>query len=423
MSAVGPLTTPVKEPLLMLCHRIPYPPNKGDKIRSYHLLRHLCERFDVYLVAFIDDPDDWQYVDVLGQWCAEIHLDTRPALRPSFRLVTDMLAGKPLTLSLYFSAAVQAWVDEKVAAHTIQYALVYSSAMGQYLMTGTLTELSTVVDFVDVDSEKWQQYASRKWWPLSWVYRREARALRRFELDLHAAASASLFVSPAEAAVFRQFNPAPEIPVGHYWNGVDGAYFDPAIALDNPYRDNERALVFTGAMDYWPNEDAVEWFAREHLPAFRAIDPRLTFYIVGSNPSRRVQALADLSGVVVTGRVADVRPFLRYCLAAVAPMRVARGIQNKVLEAMAMARPVLVSEPGLEGISAEDGRHVLVANSVPEAVCQLETLLRGDWPELGHSARQYVLSHFNWQRNLALVDAYFDPIQSSGRQPGESDHG
>lgn len=406
MSAVGPRAGSAKEPLLMLCHRIPYPPNKGDKIRSYHLLRHVCERFEVHLAAFVDDAEDWQYVDVLRPWCKTLHVEARPATRPTVRLIRDFMAGRPLTLSLYFSPVMAEWVQDTVVGHDIKQALVYSSAMGQYLMRADALHINTVVDFVDVDSEKWRQYATRKWWPLSWVYRREGRSLRHFELLLHEQAAASLFVSPAEADVFRSFEPRPSTPVGHYWNGVDAVYFNPEDGLENPYPENARALVFTGAMDYWPNEDAVDRFARDYLPAIRAIDSEFVFYIVGSRPSRKVRALADLPGVVVTGRVADVRPFLKFCYAAVAPMRVARGIQNKVLEAMAMARPVIVSDPGLEGISATDGRQVLVANSVVQALEKIEGLRAGRWNELGLAARQYVLDNFNWQRNLAVIDSY-----------------
>src|SRR5450830_1901821 len=185
---------------------------------------------------------------------------------------------------------------------------------------------------------------------MSWLYRREGRRLLQYEQQVAAAADVSLFVSRAEAELFRQLAPAAAHKTGFLNNGVDIDYFSPAHRFDNPYPADSQIMVFTGAMDYWPNIDAVQWFAHEVLPAVRQRHPQALFYIVGSRPSAQVLALAALPGVQVTGTVPDIRPYLAHASFAVAPLRIARGIQNKVLEAMAMRMPVLVSAQALEGI-------------------------------------------------------------------------
>jgi sugar transferase (PEP-CTERM/EpsH1 system associated) len=191
--------------------------------------------------------------------------------------------------------------------------------------------------------------------------------------------------------------------VGFYNNGVNIDYFAPDETLPNPYASGEKVLVFTGAMDYWPNIDAVTWFARDVFPQLRDRQPDLHFYIVGSSPAKAVDQLANLPGVTVTGRVEDVRPYLQHALAAVAPMRIARGVQNKVLEAMAMEKPVIVTGRGLEGIDADHGEHVLVAETAEDYVASLQEVLGGVCSGLGQRARQRISGHFNWDANLPEV--------------------
>ena len=227
--------------------------------------------------------------------------------------------------------------------------------------------------------------------------------LLEFEREVARLFDAGLFVSSAEAAMFRQLVPESAHKVGFYNNGVNRAYFAPDEAFPNPYAAGERVLVFTGAMDYWPNIDAVTWFAQDIFPQLRALEPELHFYIVGSSPSGAVTQLASQPGVAVTGRVEDVRPYLQHALAAVAPMRIARGVQNKVLEAMAMEKLVMVSSKGLEGIDAVHGEHVLLADTVGDYRACLEQVLSGEHSDMGHSARKRISSRFNWDENLPEV--------------------
>jgi len=393
----------MKTPLLFLCHRIPYPPNKGDKIRSFHLLHHLSQHFDIYLATFVDDPADWPYVPEVQKFCRDCLFVEQKKWPSRLRGLTGLVTGQALSIPFYASGEMHQWVADNVNEHQIEHAMVFSSSMAQYVLDTPYKFERKVVDFVDVDSDKWQQYAEQQSWPMSWLYRREARHLLTYEIRLAREFDAGLFVSSSEAELFRTLSPQTAKKIGFYNNGVNTGYFRPTKDCTSPYPPNACAVVFTGAMDYWPNIDAVVWFTNKVLPLLRGNHPNVQFYIVGSNPSKAVLQLAAEPGVVVTGRVEDVRPYVQYAAAAVAPMRIARGVQNKVLEAMAMEKPIIVSSKGLEGIAAENGKHVLIADSVDEYLNLLEKVMAGGFNELGASARRYVTLNFNWDNNLPEV--------------------
>jgi sugar transferase (PEP-CTERM/EpsH1 system associated) len=273
--------------------------------------------------------------------------------------------------------------------------------MAQYLTA--YPTLHRVIDFVDVDSDKWGQYAERKPWPINWVYRREARTLLAYERRIASSFDASTFVSPAEAELFLQLAPECADRVSYYSNGVDLDYFSPARSYDTPYPSGERVLVFTGAMDYWANVDAVSWFAREVFPAVRAQFSDVRFYIVGSRPTAEVQALAN-DAIVVTGSVPDIRPYLAHAQLAVAPLRIARGIQNKVLEAMAMAKAVVASPQALEGIEATPGIELLLAPDAAAFIAHIAAQLSQPDETLGPAAHQQVEQSYSWDGSLQRVD-------------------
>lgn len=393
----------MKPPLLYLCHRIPYPPNKGDKIRSYHLLKFLREHYQVYLGAFIDDPEDWQHEPLVAEMCADSCFIKLNPGRAKIKSLTGLLTGQALTLPYYNSGPMADWVKDKVTQHHISKVVVYSSSMAQYILGNEKSYDRKVIDLVDIDSDKWQQYSERKKWPLSWVYRREGEKLLAYEKKVAEVFDSSLFVSSAEAELFQKMAPQVAEKVSFYNNGVDTIYFSPEINSPTPYQSTEKVLVFTGAMDYWPNIDAVTWFAKKVFPSIKQKHPDVKFYIVGSNPAEDVQRLGNDDGVVVTGRVADVRPYLKHALAAVAPMRIARGIQNKVLEAMAMAKPAIVTQQALEGIRAEHGREILLGNDGAEYQSLVEQVIEGEYSDIGVSARQKVINDFSWEENLPIV--------------------
>ncbi|MGH8763884.1 MAG: TIGR03087 family PEP-CTERM/XrtA system glycosyltransferase [Nitrosospira sp.] len=397
--------------LLYLVHRIPYPPDKGDKIRSYHLLKHLSQRYRVHLGTFIDDEKDRSYLDKVRNLCGEtcfVDLDPKTARLRSLR---GMFSGQPLTLPYYRDRGLQAWVNSILETKPIGNILVFSSAMAQYVSrAGTARR---IIDFVDIDSDKWMQYSATKTWPMSWIYRRESRLLLAYERTVARNFDGAAFVSEAEASLFRRLAPEAAAKVTYFNNGVDANYFSPQNNYSNPYPAGKDTLVFIGAMDYWANIDAVDWFARGIFPAIRAQLPEVEFHIVGARPTTEVMALTNLPGVTVTGSVPDVRPYLAHASLAVAPLRIARGIQNKVLEAMAMEKIVIASPQAMEGICAHPDYELFVADGESDFAHRIITLLQsGPNRVIGHAARARVLEDYGWKKGLERIDALLSQPQA-----------
>lgn len=391
--------------LLFLAHRIPYPPDKGDKIRAWNILRHLADRYRVHLGAFVDDPADWERTDGLRAVCADCHLLPLNPVWGRLRSLPGLLRGASLSEGYFRDRRMTRWVRDQAAARRFDLVFAYSSTAAQYILGPEFADTRRIVDFVDVDSDKWRQYAANKSWPASAVYGRESRTLLGFERRVAAAVDTSLLVSPQEAELFRRLAPASAARIDHVTNGVDHLYFDPAEAFPNPFDDGAETLVFTGAMDYWANVDAVVWFATEILPAARAAWPGLRFCIVGANPTAAVRDLAGLPGVSVTGRVADVRPYVAHAVAAVAPLRLARGIQNKVLEAMAMGKAVIATPEAVEGIDARAGDDILVASDAAAFADRLAAVKAADRRrDLGLRARALILDRYCWPATLSRLD-------------------
>jgi sugar transferase (PEP-CTERM/EpsH1 system associated) len=390
-----------KPPLLYLVHRIPYPPNKGDKVRSFHLLKHLAEHFEVHLGTFVDHPDDWPHVPTLGQWCASVHVAPLDPRRGRLRSLVGLLTGEALTLPYYRNRALGAWVRRTVSERGIRQAVVFSGAMAQYL-DGLALE-RTFIDFCDVDSAKWTQYGEARRWPLSWLYRREGRLLGRFEQHWAARADRASFVTRAETDLFLRAVPDLGEKTIVVENGVDADYFSPQHGGARPFQGPGPHLVFAGAMDYWPNVDAACWFAREVLPQVQVRHPGVQLHVVGMNPAPSVLALGSLDNVHVTGTVPDVRPYVHHADVVVAPLRVARGIQNKVLEAMAMARPVVVSAASAAGLRGVPGRTHEVADTPADYVAAIDRCLAEQGDAMGQQARQVVLEGYAWPAHMAAV--------------------
>jgi sugar transferase (PEP-CTERM/EpsH1 system associated) len=398
-----------KPNLLLLVHRLPYPPNKGDKVRSFHLLKHLLQTHRVFLGTFIDDPDDEQHLPTLRALCPDLHVQRIHPRRAKLASLRALFIGEPLTLAYYRNAALQRWVQDVAAEHTMQASVVFSSSMAPFAQA-LASAVPMLVDFVDVDSAKWTQYAPEHRWPLGWLYRREGCKLLAYERRVAAQARQSFFVTPNEVALFLSQAPECQGRVQPLCNGVDAEFFQPSAVHASPFPASVLPIVFTGAMDYWPNIDGVAWFAQEMLPAARARWPQARFYIVGRSPSAAVRALSA-PDVVVTGTVPDVRPYLQHAAAVVAPLRVARGIQNKILEAMAMAQAVITVNPCADAIGADASQGLLRAQTPAEFVDALHTRLSDPAASraLGDRARQFVLQGFSWQAHLAGLDRFLTP--------------
>jgi sugar transferase (PEP-CTERM/EpsH1 system associated) len=405
------------EPILFLVHRIPFPPNKGDKIRSFHLLRHLADRYRVHLGTFVDMPEDMAHVPELERLCASHRVEMLDPRTARLRSVSGFITGEALTLPYYRNASLQAWVRETVARHGIRKAIVFSGAMAQYVRG---LGLHVVVDFVDVDSAKWSQYAERHAWPSSFVYRREGERLLSFERAAAASSAASVFVTRAEVDLFNRLAPECIGRVHVIEMGVDTDYFSPSAERPSPFAAGEVPLVFTGAMDYWPNIDAAVWFTREVLPLVKSQCPAARFHAVGMRPAPAVSELASEANVGVTGRVDDVRPYLQHAAVVVAPLRVARGIQSKILEAMAMAKPVVTTPAAARSIRGTVGADLEAALEPAEFAAKVLALAGTQAGQsLGRAARQRVVAEYNWDRNLSAYDILLngetDPVgQVSG---------
>ncbi|WP_026603764.1 TIGR03087 family PEP-CTERM/XrtA system glycosyltransferase [Methylomonas sp. 11b] len=386
-----------KPKLLYLVHRIPYPPNKGDKIRSFHFLLALAVEYRIFLGTFIDDPDDKQHIDALKSFCADTRcIELNPKIGKIKSLI-GLLNGEALSLPYYRNRELQEWVDKTIHEQGVERVMIFSSPMAQYVEK--YTNLHWVADFVDVDSDKWRQYALSKHWPASWIYRREAEKLLTYERRIAGRADATIFVSEQEAGLFKTLAPESASKIGFVNNGVDTDRFDPDLSWQMPFPAKQRAVVFTGAMDYWANVDAVKWFAEQVFPIIKNRLPDVYFYIVGSKPAKEVLQLADKDpAVVVTGRVDDVRPYVAYADVVVAPLRIARGIQNKVLEAMAMAKPIVATSAAMEGIPGGANLEVAIADAPEDFANQVLRFLEQP-VESANVNRRYVESDFSWEQN------------------------
>ncbi|MBS0283523.1 MAG: TIGR03087 family PEP-CTERM/XrtA system glycosyltransferase [Proteobacteria bacterium] len=372
--------------ILFIAHRVPFPPDRGDKIRSFHVLRHLAGRARVHLVAFADDPRDLvpapEYRALVDE-CVIV-----PRAKSRARAGLEALAtAQPVSLAAFAHRDVERAVRDILARRPIDAIYVFSGQMAQYL---PVAGPRAIMDFVDLDSAKFAAYAGDAHGFTRYMMRREARLLAAFEREVAGRVDASLFVSEAEAALLPG-----SIAIE---NGIDTAYYDP-VARHVPVVGQGPLIVFTGQMDYRPNIDAVTWFARDMLPRI----PGARFAIVGRAPAPEVRALAG-ERVIVTGEVADVRGWLAAASVVVAPLKLARGVQNKVLEAMAMARPVVASLAAAEGID-HDGT-IRVAPDADAFVAAVGALLADPAAAraLGAAARARVIARYDWAAALAPLD-------------------
>ena len=386
------------EDLLLLVHRIPYPPNKGDKVRSFHLLRFLTKYFKVHLGCFIDDEKDWEYEHTLDSFCASRLV--RPLYKSSrkFASLRGFVTGQALTLPYYADAGMKHWVNKTIHRYKIRKVVVFSSAMAQFVMPPHQS-LFTIMDFVDVDSDKWRQYAESKSGLMKWIYQREAKKLEHYESRVCAKFDKSYFVSKEEADLFKTICKDNQDKIDYYNNGVDYQFFNPELQMDNPFQAGSRpVMVFSGAMDYWANIDAVVWFSAEVLHRIKSKIPNVALYIVGSNPSAEVLKLSEITNVFVTGRVDDVRPYIKHATLVIAPMRIARGVQNKVLEAMSFNKPIVATQSALEGIEYCPDFLLQAKNTAEEFADACIDIIQN--PAVENKYRNCIIEHYDWQRNL-----------------------
>ena len=383
--------------VLFLSQRVPYPPNRGDKITTWRLIERLKRQHRVRIAAFAHDEGDVKAARALRELGYEV---ATFAPTPRWKALPALLGSTPLTLRVYGSRALQAEVDGCIGGIDLAYA--YSSSMGAFFLAH---ELPRVMHFAELDSDKWLQYADKTRFPLAWVYRREGRTLGEFERRLAHAVDENVLCTPLEQKIFQERIPgAPSLVMR---NGVDLAHYRPVTAPPEP-----GLLVFVGVMNYYPNVEGIAWFARAILPEVQRRVPGARLVIVGSHPTREVQELARLPGIEVTGFVDDPRTYLARAALSVAPLRIARGIQNKVLEAMAMGLAVVGTRAATQGVDGKPGRDYVVAESAEEQVEAVCGLLRDTERarELGRAARAFVEANYDWEVCLRPLDSILERV-------------
>jgi sugar transferase (PEP-CTERM/EpsH1 system associated) len=445
--------------ILYIAHRIPYPPNKGDKIRSFNEIKYLSQRHEIHLVCLADDPTDLKYEDDLKKYCKTTNVVLINPRLAKLKSSLGLFSRKPLSLSYFYSTQLQGTIDHLLLTIDFDVIFCFSSPMAEYVFKSRLLVSSflklerslangspvtsdrktasslqppatrnqkLIMDFVDVDSDKWAQYSKYARFPMSWIYALESRRLADYERNVAENFDHSIFVTDSEVKIFKNRNPhinnIAAIP-----NGVDLDYFSQAFSQQQATRNQQPAssnqlpetishrpsaishqpiIVFTGAMDYYANIDGVVWFTKEVLPLIKKEIPNVQFYIVGSNPAKEVIELSGNNGATVTGYVPDTREYLNRATVVVVPLRIARGIQNKILEAMAMGIPVVATPQAFEGIEAQPGRDLVLgdnAEKFAESVIKLmeEVSLRKSF---GDNARRIIEKNYCWTKNLEKLN-------------------
>jgi sugar transferase (PEP-CTERM/EpsH1 system associated) len=394
--------------LLFLAHRIPYPPNKGDKIRSYHELRAFIERgHDVHLLAFADDLNDLSYQVELARWRLQVEIVPLRERRAKARAAANLFSSRPLSLGYFASLKMRRLVKRVVAENDFDAVFVYSSTMAQYAPRDLASR--TVVDLVDIDSEKWRDYSLRTVGLKSRLYALEWKRLRRYEYEIVSRFAGAVVTTRREAALLDELDEFTRRARLHViTNGVDLDYFQPA---GQPMESSPPRLVFTGAMDYYANVEGVRYFIEEIFPLVREREPRAEFFIVGSKPTDEVKTLGLRDGVTVTGFVEDVRPYLHSAAVCVMPLRIARGVQNKALEAMASGKAIVATPEAVAGLRVVNDEHLLVAGDPQSFAGAVVEVIRDERLRLrlGNRARVFVETEHDWgpalQKLTQLVEA------------------
>jgi sugar transferase (PEP-CTERM/EpsH1 system associated) len=374
--------------ILFLSHCVPNPPDKGEKIRAWHELNALAEKHRVHLACFARSQGEVAKAYELRDRCASVFAQL---VSPTLDLVCAgfrFIAGGCLNTDFYRNAPMRRHIASR---NSVAATLAYSSAVVQFAPQG----IPLWIDMVDVDSEKWLEYGQRRW--PGPIYSLEGRRLRSREAEYAKRAECTFVTTPREQRILQQI--APGARVETFINGVDFNFFDPQLRSADANSENRKYLVFVGQMDYFPNVDACCWFAKEVFPALRAERPDLEFLIVGRSPSGPVCSLADVPGVSVVGGVADVRPYLAHSLALAAPLRIARGVQNKVLEALAMGKRVLASPAVASTFGSSVPLGLTICESTTEYAAGLSGLSASWDPEIRRQAQQ----RFCWERNLTAI--------------------
>lgn len=389
-----------KPRLLMLTHRLPYPPDRGDRIRAYHMLRLLGDHVDLALASVSDEAVWLQHHQLLSTMARRVALYPINAKVSKLRGLMGAVAGRAITPSCFFRQGLAQQICQWQEEEPFDIVLTFCTGMIDYyraLVHHPTTPFTGrhIIDLVDVDSAKWREYARKSVSPMKLIYALESRRLRKIEAGRYDPFDAVAVVSEAEAKTYREWVGGDQrvVPVG---NGVDMDYFHPQDDAQG------QTLCFVGVLNYRPNSDAVSWFAKRVMPKLVRKLPDARFQIIGRHPTQHVQDLAQYPGVEVVGSVPDVRAYLADAAAVVAPLLIARGIQNKVLEAMSSQRAVVCSPAAAEGIEAEAGKELILADEPDTWVAELERVLTDAVyrQRIAQAARRRIEQAYSWESRL-----------------------
>ena len=383
--------------ILFLCHRFPYPPTQGGNIRSFNMIRHLSQRAHVTVASIAHSTEAAAEGAGIEPYCNSYRAIVLPKWQAWLQMIARVPTLTPSSLGYFASGQLRHFIDRELRTGAYDLIVVHCSSVAPYV--AGFSDLPKVLDFADMDSAKWSLYADTLGLPMSVVYGVEGWKLRRLESALARDFDLTTVTTAAELETLDDLGTARR--TGWFPNGVDTEFFQPSEADWDPDQ-----ICFTGKMDYFPNEQAVAWFAREVLPLIRQTRPTAAFSIVGASPTAAVRELADLPGVTVTGTVPDVRPFSHRAAVVVAPLFLARGVQNKVLEAMAMGVPVVSSHPAARGVDAVPGEHLLTAEGAEDFAQAVLGLMNDPARRraLGDAGRDRVLSHHTWPKAMEAMD-------------------
>ena len=381
--------------VLFLTHRLPYAPNRGDRLRAYHTLQWLRDRASVELVSLVHDDEEAEHVEEVRAFVPRVTLLPVPATRNRVRAIATLATGTPLTHTLLDAPGIESTLNEIVGSRRPDVVFAFGSGMARLALAPPLSGLPLILDLVDVDSQKWQDLSVSARWPLSWIYSREARTLGAFEARAAATAVATLVVNEREAEIARQLSPGANVQV--IANGVELERLRPVSAASDRPR-----VVFCGVMNYPPNEQGMRWFIKGAWPIIKRHRPDATLAVVGADPARSFEALCSGDPTIeVTGRVPDVRPWLWESAVGIAPLQVARGVQNKALEALAAGLPIVVSPPVAEGLPREAAPAVTVAGTPEEFAEDVVSLLSMSPQARRSRAALANLSGLHWKNTLS----------------------
>lgn len=393
--------------ILFVCHRLPFPPNRGGKIRPFNMIQHLSRKHEVVVASLAETEQELRDGAGLEKHCAEVIAELLPKPVRWRQACMALFTQEPSSVAYFRSKELHRKVQHKLREQKMDCVIVHCAFVAQYVIgwEGGFRWL----DYGDLDSGKWAEYGEHRSFPLSLGYRLEAEKLRKYETTLAALFHQCTVTTQGELDMYASLGAS--TPCGVIPNGVDASYFSRPVQGT----ENSRVIAFLGRMDYYPNIDGILYFSQNILPIIQKTIPDATLRVIGSNPSLRIRELAHIPGVTVTGHVPDVRPFLADAAVAIAPLRLARGTQNKILESMAMGIPVIATPQAAKGISAIAGKHLLVADG-PEAfakqvidVLQTRELRRS----LSEAARKQVELMHHWPSSMEILDEILGQVVSS----------